>query len=95
MRWTSANSSRARSRRAASTVGRRLDALEERNGVRSVEFLGDPRRELHHQVVQPTNHAGAMVADVDIALGQQPQHLAMISGHDLAQLGCSQRLASF
>ena len=72
--------------------GRRLDALEERNGVRSVEFLGDSaRRELHHHVVKPAHDPGPMVADIDVALGQQPQHLGMVSGHDLPQRGCTQR----
>jgi hypothetical protein len=49
----------------------RFDAVEEGDGVRSVEFLGDPPGgEFHQQVVETANDPGAVVADVHVALGQ-------------------------
>lgn len=51
-------------------AGRRY-AVEERDSVRSVEFLGDPAwRELHAQAVEPAHDSASLVADVDVALGQ-------------------------
>jgi hypothetical protein len=63
----------------------RSDTLEESDGVGSVEFLGDSAwRELHQQVVQAAHDPGAVLADVDVALRQEPKHLGVISGRDLA-----------
>jgi hypothetical protein len=49
--------------------GRRgFDPLEEPNGVRSVEFLGNSTRgEFHQHVVEAAHHSGPLVADVDVA----------------------------
>jgi hypothetical protein len=70
----------------------RLDAVEEGDGVRSVEFLGDSSRsELHQQVVEAAHDPSAVVADVDVALGQQAQDLGMVGGKNLAQPRRSQR----
>jgi hypothetical protein len=70
----------------------RLDAVEEGDGVRSVEFLGDSSRsELHQQIVEAAHDPGAVVADVDVALGQQAQDLGVVGGQNLAQQRRSQR----
>lgn len=62
----------------------RLDAIEECDSVRSVDFLGDPARvELHEEVVEPAHDPASLVADVDVALREQPQDRGVIRGRDL------------
>jgi hypothetical protein len=46
--------------------------------VRSVDFLGDPTRgELDQQGVHATHDPCPLVADVDVAFGEQAQHLGV------------------
>jgi hypothetical protein len=61
----------------------RRHPVEETLSVRSVEFFGDPARcQLGPVGVKPTHHPGALVADIGVALGQEPQHLGMIGSRD-------------
>jgi hypothetical protein len=60
--------------------------------VRRVELLGDPaRRQLHHRAVKAAHDPGPVVGDVDVALGQQAQHLDVISRANLPQRGRAKR----
>ena len=48
---------------------RRLDAFEEPDGVRGVEFLGDPARcELHQHVVEAAHDPGPVAPERDPSL---------------------------
>ncbi len=71
---------------------RRADLVEDHSGLGRIELLADPAlSELHHEVVEPAHDPGLLVADVDVPLGQQPQHLGVISRHDGTEFGCAQR----
>jgi hypothetical protein len=56
--------------------------------VGGVELLADPAwPQFHEQVVEPAHDPGALVADVDVALGQQAHHLGVIGAHHLGVIG--------
>jgi len=72
--------------------GRRLDTSEQGDGVRSVEFLGDPARgQFHDGVVETAHDSGPVLADIDVPLRQEPQHLGVICGPHRPQRWRSQR----
>ena len=37
--------------------------------------------------MEPANHAGPLVADVDVALGQEPEHLGVVASPTVRSLG--------
>jgi hypothetical protein len=62
------------------------DAGEEPVHVRRVDLLGDAATgEFDQQGVHAAHEAGAVVADVGVALREQPQDLAVAGGFDPAQ----------
>lgn len=66
----------------------RADVVEEPLRVGGVELLVDPTwPQLHEQVVEPAHDPSALVADVDVALGQEPQQLGVIGAYHGSQLG--------
>ena len=65
---------------------------QERLGVRNVHFLGNStRRELGKERVQPTDHPRPLPPEITVALGQQPQDLAVIGRFNRSQSRCPQR----
>jgi hypothetical protein len=62
------------------------DVGQEPLGVRNVHFLGDSARsELGQEGMETTHDSSPMAAEVDIALGQEPEDLGVVSHLDVAQ----------
>ena len=77
----------------AHLLGRRIgpDFGQERLGIRNVDFLGNSaRRELGEERVQTADHPGALTSEIAVALGEQPEHLAVIGRLDRTQRRCPQ-----
>ena len=57
---------------------RRHHSSQEHLDVGGVDLLGDPARcHRHQQRVEAGHHPGALIADIGVPFGQQPQHLAV------------------
>ena len=66
--------------------GRRRDGGQEPLGVRNVHFLGDSaRNQFGQEGMESTHDPSPMAAEVDIALGQDPEDLGVVSHLDAAQ----------